>query len=142
MIQKSFCEFLQKIGSLFWGAPLFDSIFNQKSNFFLKFYQEKNSSFRRRNTAAFQKISEICKVVCRLFHRKRMCSKESEYLLKTLSFPHSPQVFPQEFSTGAAGGPCTILIYIKRNDRLRRIFHFFVRRNFNHIVTFVQFFGT
>ena len=67
--------------------------------------------------------------------------KETEYLLKTQSFPHSPQVFPQEFSTAAGGCGYSVLIYIKRSDSFRPISHFFAGCGFYHSESFVQKFG-
>ena len=56
----------------------------------------------------------------------------------TQSFPQSPQVFPQGFSTGGACCGYAVLVHIKRSDTLRRISHFSAGRGFYHEHFFVQ----
>ena len=73
-----------------------------------------------------------------VFHKEQWKSKEAEYLLKTLSFPHSPQVFPQGFSTGGVNCGYSILVHIKRNDTVRAVSHFFADCVFCHGSNFVQ----
>jgi hypothetical protein len=58
--------------------------------------------------------------------------KSRKYLLKTWSFPHSPQTFPQDFSTGGHKGVYTKLLSIKRPDSLRQNLHFFSGCGFAH----------
>ena len=74
----------------------------------------------------------------RVFHRGEGMLGKSKYLLKTHSFPHSPQSFPQGFSTALPGLWNCCEINIKRTDRLRPFFHFFARRVFYHSGIFVQ----
>ena len=74
----------------------------------------------------------------RLFHRGEGMLGKAKYLLKTHSFPHSPQTFPQGFSTGFKGVWKQEQIDIKRYDRLRRIPYFFAGRVFYHSKIFVQ----
>lgn len=50
--------------------------------------------------------------------------KEKEYLLITQSFPHSPQVFPQELSTASTVCGYAEKVHIKVIDPLRGISHF------------------
>ena len=64
--------------------------------------------------------------------------KEQKILLITQSFPQSPQVFPQGFSTGGACCGYAVLVHIKRSDTLRRISHFSAGRGFYHEHFFVQ----
>ena len=84
----------------------------------------------------------ICMRVCRVFHRKGPGSTEGKYLLITHSFPHSPQVFPQEFSTGWPWDVYTTVIYIKRTDTNRPDSHFFASRGFYHRDFLVHNFGS
>ena len=76
--------------------------------------------------------------ICRLFHKKSKKRKEQKILLITQSFPQSPQVFPQGFSTGGACCGYAVLVHIKRSDTLRRISHFSAGRGFYHEHFFVQ----
>ena len=73
-----------------------------------------------------------------VFHKEQWKSKEAECLLKTLSFPHSPQAFPQGFSTGTMNCGYTILVHIKRSDTIRTVSHFFADCGFYHGADFVQ----
>ena len=80
----------------------------------------------------------LCKPRRGVIHRGRRIWKQGEYLLKTHSFPHSPQFSPQGFSTTpermwTVGG-----IYIKMPDILRPTSHFFAGRVFYHSIFFVQ----
>lgn len=50
--------------------------------------------------------------------------KEKEYLLITQSFPHSPQVFPQELSTASTVCGYAEKVHIKVIDPLRGISYF------------------
>jgi len=77
-------------------------------------------------------------VVCILFHRWRRNWKEAKYLLITRSFPHSPQFFPQGFSTAAVCCGYSFLVHIKSVDSIRRISYFFAGCGFYHSVSFVQ----
>jgi hypothetical protein len=81
---------------------------------------------------------KLCKPVYGLFHRRDGNAKGPKYLLITRSFPHSPQVFPQGFSTG--GGNCGYadLIDIKSGDCFRQNLHFFGAVIFHHSLFFVQ----
>ena len=72
------------------------------------------------------------------FHSRHRFFKASEYLLITKSFPHSPQVFPQELSTGKPRCGYSFLVHIKSCDTLRPISHFFAGRGFYHGEEFVQ----
>jgi hypothetical protein len=74
----------------------------------------------------------------RVFHREGRRGRTAEYLLKTHSFPHCPQVFPQGLSTAGPGVWKRMWIYIKIPDRLRQHSHFFVGRVFYHSFFFVQ----
>ena len=47
------------------------------------------------------------------FHRYSRVFNASKYLLITHSFPHSPQVFPQELSTGKVCCGYSFLVHIK-----------------------------
>lgn len=60
----------------------------------------------------------------RFFHRRTELWKEEEYLLITQSFPHSPQVSPQELSTVSTGCGYAKKVHIKGFDLLRGISHF------------------
>ena len=73
-----------------------------------------------------------------VFHRLSSRGTTIEYLLKTQSFPHSPQTFPQGFSTASRRMVKGREIDIKRIDRNRPIPHFFAGRGFHHIRSFVQ----
>jgi len=64
--------------------------------------------------------------------------KETKYLLITHSFPHSPQVFPQEFSTGKKDCGYSLLVHIIRCDAIRENSHFFAGGGFHHGAVFVQ----
>ena len=68
----------------------------------------------------------------RVFHRHTPLLRTSKYLLKTHSFPHSPQGFPQGFSTAFPGLWKGRKIDIKRSDTLRHNPHFFAGRVFYH----------
>ena len=74
----------------------------------------------------------------RVFHREGRMWTKSKYLLKTQSFPHSPQVFPQGFSTAGSGLWNGTGIYIKIADSLRPVSHFFAGRVFHNRIFFVQ----
>ena len=76
--------------------------------------------------------------ICRLFHKKGTKRKEQKFLLITHSFPQSPQVFPQGFSTGGVCCGYSVLVHIKRFARFRRISHFWAGRGFYHEHFFVQ----
>ena len=73
-----------------------------------------------------------------VFHRNSPLGTEPKYLLKTMGFPHSPQVYPQEFSTTPLWLWNRLQIDIKRYDSLRRNSHFFAGRVFYHSRSFVQ----
>ena len=64
--------------------------------------------------------------------------RKSKYLLKTRCFPHSPQVFPQEFSTVPGRLGKIVEIDIKISDRIRPNSHFFAGCVFYHREFFVQ----
>ena len=64
--------------------------------------------------------------------------RKTKYLLKTHSFPHCPQVFPQGFSTAGEGVWKSGPIYIKNKDTVRRTSHFFAVGVFYHNIFFVQ----
>ena len=91
--------------------------------------------------ADLQPDARLCTGICRLFHRLGEKWKERKYLLKTQSFPHSPQICPQEFSTGWDGCGYSFLVHIIRCDTLREFSHFFAGRGFYHGKIFVQKFG-
>lgn len=76
-----------------------------------------------------------------VFHKAGGKTKGAKYLLITLSFPHFPQIFPQEFSTGAVNCGYSFLVHIKICDGFRAVSHFFAGRVFYHGGFFVQKFG-
>ena len=73
-----------------------------------------------------------------VFHRNPPLGTELKYLLKTRGFPHSPQVYPQEFSTTMLWLWNRLQIDIKRSDNLRQNFHFFAGGGFHNSRIFVQ----
>jgi len=75
------------------------------------------------------------------FHRERSFFKISEYLLITHSFPHSPQTFPQDFSTACPCCGYSFLVHIKYAAARGRIPHFFAGGVFYYGGIFVQKFG-
>jgi len=77
----------------------------------------------------------------RFFHREEGVLKQSKYLLKTKSFPHSPQLSPQGFSTARGALWRKLRINIKIPDIFRPTSHFFGGRVFYHNKFFVQKFG-
>ena len=74
-------------------------------------------------------------------HRLWRFSKAAKYLLITASFPHSPQAFPQELSTGAESCGYAFLVHIRCAAGCERIAHFFAGGGFYHGEIFVQKFG-
>lgn len=58
------------------------------------------------------------------FHRRALLWKKKEYLLITQSFPHSPQVFPQELSTASTVCGYAKKVHIKDLDLFRENSHF------------------
>ena len=75
------------------------------------------------------------------FHSLSRFSKVSEYLLITHSFPHSPQVFPQELSTGKTGCGYSQAVHIKPSADREENMHFSGSGCFYHGRIFVQKFG-
>ena len=75
------------------------------------------------------------------FHSGPRFCKASEYLLITHSFPHSPQVFPQELSTGKPRCGYSFLVHIKRRGSRMGSAHFLADSIFYHSRFFVQKFG-
>ena len=80
----------------------------------------------------------LCTGLRGAFHRLCGIFKGTEYLLITHSFPHSPQDFPQELSTGTVNCGKVVLVHITHDDGLRRICHFFAGVDFDHGGFFVQ----
>ena len=76
-----------------------------------------------------------------IFHRQARIFKTPKYLLITGSFPHSPQVFPQEFSTAVPGCGYSFLVHIKRTGSFTEFPHFFEGGGFYYGGFFVQKFG-
>ena len=76
-----------------------------------------------------------------LFHRGEWNFKTAKYLLITRSFPHSPQVFPQEFSTGRKACGCSQMVHIIRRRGFIRTAYFFEDGVFYYGRIFVQKFG-
>ena len=74
-------------------------------------------------------------------HRLWRFSKAAEYLLITASFPHSPQTFPQELSTGKETCEYAFSVHIKCSSEGERNPHFFAGGGFYHGEIFVQKFG-
>ena len=58
------------------------------------------------------------------FHRFLRIFKTVKYLLITHSFPHCPQVFPQELSTGKPRCGYSFLVHIKRRGSRMGSAHF------------------
>ena len=73
-----------------------------------------------------------------IFHRFGQIFKTAKYLLITQSFPHSPQVFPQEFSTGWKRCGYSLLVHIKRALESEGFSHFFESGVFYYSLIFVQ----
>jgi len=71
-------------------------------------------------------------------HKLVVFSKRAKYLLITHSFPHSPQLFPQELSTGNADCGYSFLVHIIIPGRIRRKSYFFDHCGFYHGQNFVQ----
>ena len=71
-------------------------------------------------------------------HKLAVFSKRAKYLLITHSFPHSPQLFPQELSTGNADCGYSFLVHIIIPGRIRRKSYFFDHCVFYHGQNFVQ----
>jgi len=71
-------------------------------------------------------------------HRLREIFKTPKYLLITQSFPHSPQVFPQEFSTGWSSCEYSFLVHIKWPVITGKFPHFFEGGVFYYSLIFVQ----
>ena len=74
-------------------------------------------------------------------HRLWRFFKTAKYLLITASFPHSPQAFPQELSTGVLSCGYAFLVHIRCSDAGGRNAHFFAGGGFYHGEIFVQKFG-
>ena len=74
-------------------------------------------------------------------HRLWRLFKTAKYLLITASFPHSPQAFPQELSTGVLSCGYAFLVHIRCAAGCRRNTHFFAGGGFYHGENFVQKFG-
>ena len=68
--------------------------------------------------------------ICSAIHSGGANGKGAKYLLITQSFPHSPQLFPQELSTGELDCGYSFLVHIKQADRLRPFSHFFAGGGF------------
>ena len=66
------------------------------------------------------------------FHRRWWKTKVAGYLLITQSFPHSPHVYPQEFSTGRGDCGYSFLVDIRRNRSFRE------KPTFSAVVDFYQ----
>ena len=75
------------------------------------------------------------------FHRDRRFLKTGKYLLITHSFPHSPQIFPQELSTGRKCCGYSFLVHIKLTGTPGGMRTFFADSIFHHGEIFVQKFG-
>ena len=74
-------------------------------------------------------------------HRLWRFCKAAEYLLITASFPHSPQAFPQELSTGEISCGYAFSVHIKCGGEGERNTYFFAGGGFYHGEIFVQKFG-
>ena len=74
-------------------------------------------------------------------HRLWRFSKAAKYLLITASFPHSPQAFPQELSTGEISCGYAFSVHIKCGSGGKRNAYFFAGGGFYHGENFVQKFG-
>jgi len=70
----------------------------ENGNFFGKVRPVFRKEKWQHNTHFPALSGEIYSLVCTGL-QGRQISKTPEYLLKTITFPHSPQVFPQGFST-------------------------------------------
>ena len=66
------------------------------------------------------------------FHRRQWKTKMAGYLLITRSFPHSPQFFPQELSTGGEDCGYSFLVHITPNGGSRK------NPTFSAVVDFYQ----
>jgi len=94
-----FVWFSQKIFPVPHTGPFFTPLFTKEPNFSAKLFPTGSSFRRRHNAPAARTGAELCTGICMVLHR----SKPPGYLLKTATFPHCPQTFPQGFSTGRFG---------------------------------------
>ena len=72
------------------------------------------------------------------FHRGVEFRCGEKYLLITRSFPHSPQAFPQGFSTGKPSCGYSLFVHIKQSTRILEKSYFFWMVDFYQGKIFVQ----